>query len=56
MQGLHMQGLRMQGLRSSYKHIHTTHNSSIRSDEGLILEMLSSKLITVANLRYQFNW
>ena len=41
--------------RSSYKHIHTTHNSSIRSDEGLILEMLSSKLFTVANLRYQFN-
>ena len=28
--------------RSSYKHIHTTHNSSSRSDEGLILEMLSS--------------
>ena len=25
--------------RSSYKHIHTTHNSSSRSDEGLILEM-----------------
>ena len=28
--------------RSSYKHIHTTHNSSSRSDKGLILEMLSS--------------
>ena len=48
--------LRMLGYASSsYKHIHTTHNSSIRSDEGLILEMLSSKLFTVANLRYQFN-
>ena len=34
---------------------HTTHNSSIRSDEGLKLETTALKLFTVANLRYQLS-
>ena len=28
----------------------------IRSDEGLTLETLASKLSTVANLRYELSW
>ena len=34
---------------------HTTHNSSIRSFEGLTLEMSALKLFAVANLRYQLS-
>ena len=34
---------------------HTTHNSSNRSDEGLMLETSAFKLFTVANLRYQLS-
>ena len=41
-----------QDLHLQHLHIntHTTHNSSIHSDEGLIRETLSLKLFTVANL------
>ena len=39
-----------------YKHTHTTHNSSIRSDKGLTLETSALKLFTVANLRNQLSW
>ena len=35
---------------------HTTHNSFIRSDEGLALETSAFKLFTVANLRYKLSW
>ena len=33
----------------AYRHTHTTHNSSNRSDEGLTLETSAFKLFTVAN-------
>ena len=33
---------------------HTNHNSSIRSDEGLTLEISALKLLAVVNLRYHF--
>ena len=35
-----------------HKNTHTTHNSSIRSDEWLTLETSALKLFTVDNLRY----
>ena len=35
-------------LFSVYKHTHTTHNSSIRSDEGLTPEMSALKFFTVS--------
>ena len=35
---------------------HTTHNSSIRSDEGLMFEMSAFQLITVASLHFQLSW
>ena len=38
-------------LFSHRMNIHTTHNSSIRSNEGLTLETSALKLFTVANLR-----
>ena len=41
---------------SAYKHTHTTHNSSTHSDEGLPLQMLALKLLTMANLFYQLSW
>ena len=41
---------------SAYKHTHTTHNSSIHADEVLMLQISALKLLTVANLCYQFSW
>ena len=35
-------------LFSAYKHTHTTHNSSIRSDEGLTSETSALKFFTVS--------
>ena len=40
---------------SVYKHTHTTHNSSIHADEVLMLQISALKLLTVANLCYQFS-
>ena len=34
---------------------HTTHNSSIRSDEGLTLKISALKLLALFNLRYQLS-
>ena len=41
-----------------FSHINTctTHNFSIHSDVGLILEMSALKLLTMANLCYQLRW
>ena len=39
----------------AYKYTHTTHNSSIHSDEGLTLETSALKLFTVANLHYHLS-
>ena len=35
--------------------LHTTHNSSSRSDEGLTLKLSAFALFTVANLRFQLS-
>ena len=40
---------------SVYKLTHTQPNSSIHSDEGLVLQMSALKLSTVANLFYQLS-
>ena len=34
---------------------HATHNSSIRADEGLALEISAVKVYTMANLHYQLS-
>ena len=39
----------------SFGTVHTTHNSSIRSEEGLTLETTALNLFTVANLYYQLS-
>ena len=40
---------------SAYNHSHTTHNFSICSDGGLMLETSIMKLLMVADLRYQLS-
>ena len=35
--------------------LHTTHNSSNRSDKGLTLKLSAFALFTVANLRFHFS-